>query len=281
MGDERWQVTGSAAEVYERQLVPAIFAPWAPRVLDLATPATGDRVLDTACGTGVVARLAAERVGPTGQVVGQDLNPGMLAVASTVPAEDAPIGSAGPAGAGSIAWVQASTGQLPFADGSFGVVACQLGLQYFPDRPAALAEMARVLAPGARLAAMVWDAIDHSPGFAALANALDHCIGPAAGATMRAPFALHDQEALAALLSGAGFEEVSGQPEAGTVRFPSIQEFVLAQGTGSPLASPIAAAGPAARAALLTAAETTLAPWQGPDGLAFPIKALLLSGHVP
>ena len=97
MGDERWQVTGSAAEVYQGQLVPAIFAPWAPRVLDLATPATGERLLDTACGTGVVARLAADRVGRTGQVVGQDLNPGMLAVASALPARSAPI-----------AWVQAS-----------------------------------------------------------------------------------------------------------------------------------------------------------------------------
>jgi ubiquinone/menaquinone biosynthesis C-methylase UbiE len=133
MGEERWQITGSAAEVYQRQLVPAIFGSWAPRVLDLAAPATGERVLDTACGTGVVARLAADRVGPTGQVVGQDLNPGMLAVAFTLPAGETPI-----------AWVQASTDRLPFADGSFDVVACQLGLQYFPDRPAAVAELARV-----------------------------------------------------------------------------------------------------------------------------------------
>ncbi|HEX5881240.1 MAG TPA: methyltransferase domain-containing protein [Actinomycetota bacterium] len=270
MGDERWQVTGSAAEVYQGQLVPAIFAPWAPRVLDLATPATGERLLDTACGTGVVARLAADRVGRTGQVVGQDLNPGMLAVASALPARSAPI-----------AWVQASTDHLPFADGSFEVVACQLGLQYFPDRPAAVAEMARVLAPGGRLAVMVWRSIDHSPGFAALADALDRHIGPAAGATMRAPFTLNDEAALRDLLAGGGFEDVEVHPQAGTVRFGSVQEFLIAQGTGSPLAAPIVAADPAARAALLADAETTLAPWQGPDGFAFPIGALLLSGRVP
>jgi SAM-dependent methyltransferase len=269
VGDERWQVTGSAAQVYERQLVPAIFGPWAPRVLDLAAPATGERVLDSACGTGIVARLAADRVGPTGRVVGQDLNPGMLAVAATLPAGAAPV-----------AWVQASTGQLPFADGSFGVVACQLGLQYFPDRPAAVAELARMLAPGGRLAAMVWRSIDHSPGFAALADALDRHIGPAAGAIMRAPFALNDEEALGDLLAGGGFEDVALHPQAGTVRFGSIQEFVLAQGTGSPLAAPIAAADPAARASLLAAAEAALAPWQTPTELAFPIEALLLSGRV-
>jgi SAM-dependent methyltransferase len=270
MSEERWQVTGSAAEVYQRRLVPAIFAPWAPRVLDRAAPATGERLLDTACGTGVVARLAADRVGPSGQVVGQDLNPGMLAVASALPAGAAPI-----------AWVQASTGQLPFADRGFEVVACQLGLQYFPDRPAAVAELARVLAPGGRMAAMVWRSIDHSPGFAALADALDRSIGPDAGAIMRAPFALNDEEALADLLAGVGFDDVEVRPEAGTVRFGSIQEFVLAQGTGSPLAGPIGAAGPAARAALLADAETALAPWRGPDELAFPIEALLLSGRVP
>jgi ubiquinone/menaquinone biosynthesis C-methylase UbiE len=281
MGDEQWQVTGSAAEVYERQLVPAIFAPWVPQVLDLAAPAPGERLLDTACGTGVVARLAATRVGPTGHVVGQDLNPGMLAVASALPTSTAPAASTSPDGAAPVAWVQASTGDLPFADGSFEVVACQLGLQYFPDRPAAVAELARVLGPGGRLAAMVWRSIDHSPGFAALADLLERHIDPAAGATMRAPFALHDEAALADLLTGAGFEEVAVHRQAGTVRFGSIQAFVLAQGTGSPLAAPIAAADPAARAALLADAETTLAPWQGPGELAFPIEALLLSGRVP
>ncbi|MFL6266603.1 MAG: methyltransferase domain-containing protein [Actinomycetes bacterium] len=153
MGDGRWQVTGSAAEVYQRQLVPAIFAPWAPRVLDLAAPAAGARVLDVACGTGVVARLAAERVGPGGRVVGLDLNPGMLQVAAGLAVRGAPT-----------RWVQADAGHLPFGDRSFEVVCCQLGLQYVPDRAAALAEMARVLAPGGRLAAMVWRSIEHSPG---------------------------------------------------------------------------------------------------------------------
>jgi SAM-dependent methyltransferase len=182
VGDEQWQVAGSAAQIYDRHLVPAIFGPWAPRVLDLAAPAAGEQVLDVACGTGVVARLAAERVGAGGRVACLDLNPGMLAVAGSLPAGDAPVG-----------WVQASAGRLPFPDGSFEVVCCQLGLQFFPDRTAALAEMARALVPGGRLAVMVWRSIDHSPGFAVLAAALDRHIGPAAGAVMRAPFGLSDR----------------------------------------------------------------------------------------
>jgi SAM-dependent methyltransferase len=261
-------VAGSAAQVYERQLVPAIFGPWAPRLVALAAPAAGERVLDAACGTGVVARLAAERVGPGGRVVGLDLNPGMLVVASSVPVSGAPMG-----------WVQASAGRMPFPDRSSEVVCCQLGLQFFPDRSAALAEMARVLVAGGRLAAMVWRSIDHSPGFAVLAEALDRHIGPAAGALMRAPFGLGEEGVLRGLVAGAGFREVELDRQAGVVRFGSARELVVAYGAGSPLAGPIGAAGPAARAGLVAEVQAALDPWQGAAGLAFPIEALLVSGR--
>jgi ubiquinone/menaquinone biosynthesis C-methylase UbiE len=78
----------------------------------------------------------------------------MPAVAASRPVDGAPTG-----------WVQASPGRLPFPDGSFQAICCQAGLQFFPDRPAALAEMTRVLAAGGRLAALVWRSIDHSRGW--------------------------------------------------------------------------------------------------------------------
>jgi SAM-dependent methyltransferase len=268
VGEEQWQVAGSAAQVYERQLVPAVFGPWAPRVLDLAAPAAGERVLDAACGTGVVARLAAERVGPAGQVVGFDLNPGMLAVARSLPVAGMPVG-----------WVQATAGRLPFPDGSFEAVCCQLGLQFFPDRAAALAEMARVLVAGGRLVVMVWRSIDHSPGFVVLAEALDRHVGPAAGAVMRAPFGLGDEGTLRGLVAGAGFREVKLDRRAGVVRFGSARELVVAYGAGSPLAGLIGAAGPAARAGLVAEVQAALEEWQGTSGLSFPIEALVVSGR--
>jgi SAM-dependent methyltransferase len=127
----QWQVAGSAPEVYERELVPAVFGPWAPILIDLAHPKSGDRVIDIACGTGIVARLAAARVGPGGAVAGVDLNPGMLNVARSL----LTTGDAAP-----VQWQEASADRLPFPDGSFVVAYCQLGLQFFADRPAAWRE---------------------------------------------------------------------------------------------------------------------------------------------
>jgi SAM-dependent methyltransferase len=83
--EERWQLGGNAPAIYERHLMPAIFGPWAPLLIEQAARRCGQQVLDVACGTGVVARLAAPYLGTTGKVVGLDLNPGMLAVARSLP----------------------------------------------------------------------------------------------------------------------------------------------------------------------------------------------------
>ena len=125
---------------YERVMVPAVFGPWAKILLDTVALPAGTRVLDVACGTGIVTRLAASQVGSTGRVVGLDINGGMLAVARAQPQ---------PAGA-QIEWQQGDATRLPFPDAEFGNVLCQQGLQYMPDRPAALREMKRVLASGGR-----------------------------------------------------------------------------------------------------------------------------------
>jgi ubiquinone/menaquinone biosynthesis C-methylase UbiE len=193
----QWQVAGSAPEVYERELVPAVFGVWAPILVELAQPRPGERVVDVACGTGIVARIAATRVGPTGALVGVDLNPGMLDVARSI----APTGW--------LQWQEASADKLPFPDGSFNVVYCQLGLQFFADRAAALREMLRVSSAEGRLALMVWRSIHESPGFAILAEALERHIGQAAAAIMRAPFGLSNADELEALVRTAGFQGVT------------------------------------------------------------------------
>jgi SAM-dependent methyltransferase len=262
----QWQVAGSAPEVYERELVPAVFGVWAPILVELAQPRPGERVVDVACGTGIVARIAAARVGPTGAVVGVDLNPGMLTVARSVV-------STASRSAGSLQWQEASADKPPFPDGSFDVVYCQLGLQFFADRAAALREMRRVLRAEGRLALMVWRGMHESPGFAVLAEALERHVGQTAATIMRAPFGLSNVRA-------AGFQGVVIQQRSGTVRFPPVERFVLSYDAGSPLAGPVSQANDAAREALITDVRNALGKYTSNIEAAFPIAAHLLSARV-
>lgn len=268
----QWQVAGTAAETYERVLVPAVFAAWAPLVVALADPRPGERVLDIACGTGLVSRLAAERVGRGGHVVGLDLNPGMLAVAASVASND-------PATSAPITWQEASAEKMPLPDAAFDIAYCQLGLQFFPDRPVALREMNRVLVSGGRLALMVWRGIEHCPGFKALAVALGRHVSTQAGDIMRTPFSLADAEELRTLIADAGFRDISIRPVAGTVRFPSPTRLVQDYAVGSPLAGHVAKASDEAKAALIGEVDEALQSYVVEGVLDFPIEAHLASAR--
>jgi ubiquinone/menaquinone biosynthesis C-methylase UbiE len=222
---EHWQLDGSAPELYERYLVPAITSLWAADLVARATPGAGERILDLACGTGIVSRLAAQRMG-SGLVVGLDINPGMLALARSL---SLPAGAA-------IAWARGSALDIPFADTSFDAVLCQLGLQFFPNRQAALREMRRVLAPGGRLALGVFSAIEHTPAALALADALDRHVGAGASETKRSEHGLSDATELSALVGEAGFDDVTIQTRTETIRFPSPREYVRIQLAATPMA---------------------------------------------
>lgn len=137
----------SVPDEYERHLAPAVFEPWAEVLLDVVGIAAGARVLDIASGTGVVARAAARRAGGEGRVVASDVSGPMLARAASVGVSD---------GASPIEYLEASADALPFGDGSFDVVLCQQGLQFFPARAAAVGEMRRVLRPGGVAGVAVW-----------------------------------------------------------------------------------------------------------------------------
>src|SRR5262249_41083176 len=165
--DREYQIEGSAAELFERYLVPAITALWAADLVGRAAPQPGERVLDVACGTGVVARLAARTMG-AGRIVGLDINEAMLAVARSQAADLTPP----------IEWHEASVLEMPFPDRAFDLVLCQLGLQFFPDRPRALREMHRVLVPDGRMALSVYTTIERTPVANALAQSLDPRLRP-------------------------------------------------------------------------------------------------------
>jgi ubiquinone/menaquinone biosynthesis C-methylase UbiE len=267
---ERWQVRGSAPEIYERYLVPAIFGSWAALVVEEAALQRGERVLDVACGTGVVARLAAPLVGSSGQVTAVDLNPGMLAVARALPPPDgAPVD-----------WRVGDAAALPTPDAAFDVVFCQQGLQFFPDRLGALREMRRAMRSAGRLVLLVWRAIAHSPGYAALAAALERHVSPAAAAVMRAPFVFGDEtKDLRELLSAARFGVNRVRPDVRMVRFASTETFLEYQVAASPLAGHLAEKDEAAREALRREVMELMRPYLGEEGIAFPIEAHVVVAH--
>jgi ubiquinone/menaquinone biosynthesis C-methylase UbiE len=221
-----WQLEASAPELYERYMVPGIARLWAADLVERAAPKPGERVLDVACGTGIVARLAAAAMG-TGHVAGLDINHGMLAVARSRSA-----------GSGlNIEWHEASALDLPFPDSSFDLILCQLGLQFFPDQLRALREMIRLLVPDGRLALSVFTAIERTPVTNALAAALDRYLGPQASAVKRSEHSLSDPDHLHQLVAGAGFREVTIEQVIQTIRFDSAQQYVHFQLSATPLAS--------------------------------------------
>jgi ubiquinone/menaquinone biosynthesis C-methylase UbiE len=263
----QWQFVGSVPENYERYLVPSIFRPWAEDLVEIAALRTGERVLDIACGTGIVARTAARKLGGSGSVVRLDLSAPMLAAAREAAAAEGLT----------VEWWEGSAVNLPLADAVFEVVFCQQGLQFFPDRLGALREMYRVLTPVGRLVLSVWGPIERSLGFVVLAQALTRHIGSDAGALMTTGlFSLSDADEFRAIIAKATFKDITIHPAIKTLRFLSPDEFVLRYSAGSALASAVAYADGNALAALLAEVATRLQSVIDDQGLSFPIEANLV-----
>ncbi len=219
---ETFQLSVEAAELYESRFVPALFAEWAPHLVEAAGVAPGQAVLDVACGTGVVARTAADRMGGQGRVVGLDLNQGMLTVAGRLRPD--------------IEWRQGDAADLPFAPGSFQVVLCQSAMMFFPDRAGSLREMARVAAPGGTVAVQVWDQLEAQEGYGAMYGAFATHLGPDATALEGSYWALGDLDLVGSLFEAAGLRITTTRTRVGTVRFPSASAAVATEIEATPLA---------------------------------------------
>lgn len=210
---DKGQVSSSAAEIYEAFFVPALFQEWPPEVA--ADLQAGQKVLDVACGTGVLAHTAARIVGASGEVTGLDINEGMLAVARSKSSD--------------ITWKQGRAEDLPFEDNIFDAVVSQFGLMFFEDREAALMEMVRVLKPGGYLAVAVWNSLDNTPGYASMFALLQRMFGDEVANSLRYPFILGDTEALKALFDGIGLNEITVKTIDKPARFPSLQAWVYTE----------------------------------------------------
>ena len=265
----------AAAETYDRYLGPAIADPFTQALLRIAAPQQGERVLDVACGTGSVARAAAPIVGAAGRVVALDVNRAMLAVGR---ARRPPPGAA-------IEWREGTAVALDLLDGAFDLVLCQQGLQFFPDRRAAVREMRRVLRGGGRVAISVWQALRLHPMYEALFDATSRHLGVPLS-SVDVSFSLSDANELRRLLEEAGFVRIAVTPQSLEVRVPSPRRFVQLTVLGA--ATTIAAfkeLDATARAALVKTVrkETDAAARRYRDGdrLAFPMSTHIALAHSP
>jgi len=214
MSDDTLQRQIEAARAYEALFVPALLGQFAPKVADAARVGEGERVLDVACGTGVLAREVLSRVGPSGRVAGVDANAGMIAVAKEIAPE--------------VQLHQGKAESLPFPDESFDAVVSQFGLMFFTDRAQAIQEMLRVLNASGRLAVAVWDVFENIPAYAAEVELLQRTAGQQAADALRAPFVLGDRDELSRMFSEAGARSVEVTTHSGTALFPSIRTLVEA-----------------------------------------------------
>jgi ubiquinone/menaquinone biosynthesis C-methylase UbiE len=235
--------------------VPAITAKWAEDIVDRARPQAGEEILDIACGTGVVARLASRRISQ-GHVTGLDLNKGMLSVARTLPREGAPID-----------WIEASALDLPFPAGQFDLVLCQQGLQFFPDQGRALREIRRVLSPSGRVALSVYSPMERTPGANAFVSALDRVLGQTASKIKRAEHSFNTPDELKELLMDAGFARVEVQTVVLEIAFPSVLDYVRLQLLATPMSALLSDLSETDRQAAIKTIASETASFSNPEML--------------
>lgn len=266
MSSEQWQLSDDAAARYERCVARYILAPWAPLLIDAAHVVAGEHVLDVACGTGVVAREAAKRVGPAGRCVGVDLNRGMIAVArSNGFSNDPPV-----------EWCEADALDLPFPSRSFDVVLCQQGLQFFPDRAKALGEMRRVLVDTGGIALSVWR--NTGPYNGALAAALARHIDQETATRFLASRTTPSHDALVEAATAAGFGDIRIDVSRIDVHLPRIDRFALEHLAATPVAAAVASASRAARAQLAAHVMQEMRSYVDGDGVTYPEEVNVLTG---
>ncbi len=267
MTETATQAERDAGEGYETLFVPALFQPWTRHLLDAAGVKAGARVLDIACGTGILARDALARVGHDGFVAGLDPAPGMIATAR----------AAEPA----IDWHQRPAEDLPFDDASFDCILSQFGMMFFKDVPASAREMYRVLRPSGRLAVAVWDSVGQNPAYEAVGALLDKAVSAEAGEALRLPYSLGDPGAVITALADAGFSDIEVATRSEQGRFPSARTMVEAELRGwLPLFG--IHLDEARIADVLASAEGALAAYITPGGeTVFPTSAHVVTAQKP
>ncbi len=258
MFNTEWQLSGNMAERYEEFLVPVIFVPWAQKLLGLAKLKPENQLLDLACGTGIVSRLAAAK----GAIAtGGDINAGMLAVAKKC------------SGSLNIDFQEADACNLPFDDKKFDVVICQQGLQFFPNKSKALAECFRVLKPGGRAIFCTARALEENPLMTAQVEAIKAHLGKDKTGAIQAVCGFTDPEVTQALFADAGFNPIEVNKVVLTLNAKNAAEFVNGLMKAIPVSDAIAALDNNTRKAMQGSLLKAFGACFDGESLAFPHSA--------
>lgn len=258
--DSRFE--GSIPALYDRYLVPLIFEPYARDMARIVADFEPGAVLELAAGTGVVTRELARNLAPHVSIVATDLNQAMLDQA-------AKVGTARP-----VEWRQADAMQLPFADQTFDVVACQFGVMFFPDKVQAFAEARRVLKQGGHFVFNAWDRVEHNEMISVVCGAIDELHPEDPPRFMhRGPHGYADKAVITRDLASAGFARSEVTVVAHRSPAPSSLAPVMGYLHGSPLRMEIEAKGTHALAQATAAAIAALEKHFGPGPIEGRIQA--------
>lgn len=270
MTQSGWQIFEKGPEAYERYIVPAWMGAWAEDLVSAGKVIPGKRVLDVACGTGIVARKAALKIGTNGSITGIDVNDGMIQAARSFAARDGIL---------SIEWLQGNALCMPFDEGGFDIVLCQQGLQFSPDPLAAVKEMYRVLAPGGTVAVSMWRAFEKIPCFKAFAHTLEGFFGEEASDPFHASCSLGDGRVIKKLMDAGGFRKVHMRLEVKVARHPSPDAFIVGYLAATPLAGQVSNMHAHDRLELFRQIKQSLRDYIDDDGLAAPMECHVITAR--
>jgi ubiquinone/menaquinone biosynthesis C-methylase UbiE len=270
MADPNAAFVGSIPDAYDSYLGPLLFHPFADDLAARVAVAPGLRVLEIACGTGILTERLLKRLGGQGAIVATDLNEAMFANAQR-------RGIAGPG----LEWRQADGANLPFDDSSFDAVVCQFGLMFFPDKAAGVREAYRVLKPGGSYLFNVWDAMDANPAPKIAYEASVEYFPENPPQFMRVPFSLHDPEPVRAWLAEAGFQDIEQLTLSKEGVSPSAAQAAIGLVEGSPLYTEIMNRRPEALADIKATVASNVAARLGDHPVRCPLRAHIFSARRP